>query len=88
MDINETSVLTVFNIPLPKGKGKNKNKVASLNEVPKWHWNAVSKVKSEYKGIIKDWYLEEYSGEPLERMSILFELYRHNGRILDSDNLG
>lgn len=81
-------LITSFNIPLPKGRGKNKNKIASLNELPKWHWNDVSKVKKQYKDVISDWYIGDPNGEPLESMAIVFKLKRHNGRILDSDNIG
>jgi hypothetical protein len=81
-------LLTEFNIPLPRGKGKNKNKIASLNELPKWHWSAINKVKTEYKDIIKQWYLFEWKEEPLKDMTIVFKLYRHNHKILDSDNIG
>lgn len=77
-----------FCIPLPKGRGKNKNKIASLNELPKWHWSSVDKVKREYKSVISDWYIGSYEGEPLKSMTIVFKLQRHNNRILDSDNIG
>lgn len=77
-----------FTIPLPKGKGGKKNAIASINEVAKWHWNMVSKVKTEYKDLIKQWYLEENSGNKYRTMLIVFKLKRHNRRILDSDNLG
>lgn len=80
--------LISFNIPLPKGRGKNKNKIASLNEIPKWHWSSVAKVKQEYKSIISDWYIGSYDGEPLSSMTIVFKIKRHNKKILDSDNIG
>lgn len=79
--------LVEFNIPLPKGKGKFKNQVASLNSVARWHWKSVADIKSDYKHLIKDWYINT-SEEPLSSMSIVFEINRHNNRILDSDNLG
>lgn len=88
MFFDEASKIASFNIPLPKGKGKNKNKVASLNEIPKWHWKTVSDVKTQYKDTIKDWYIQSWQEEPLSSMTIVFELQRHNSRILDSDNLG
>lgn len=77
-----------FTIPLPKGRGKNKNKIASLNELPKWHWKVISDVQKQYKQIIKDWYISSYESDPLPSMTILFKLHRHNDRVLDSDNLG
>lgn len=80
--------IMMFNIPLPKGRGKNKNKVASLNQVPKWHWSDVARVKQEFKEIIADWYISSNHGEPLKSMTIVFELFRHDNRIFDSDNLG
>jgi hypothetical protein len=84
----EGDLITSFNIPLPKGRGKNKNKIASLNEVPKWHWNDTAKVKKQYKDVINDWYIGDPDGEPLSSMTVVFKLKRHNGRILDSDNIG
>lgn len=77
-----------FSVPLPKGRGKNKNKIASLNEIPKWHWKTVSDVKNGFKDLLKEWYIGSTDLEPLPKMTIVFKLYRHNNRMLDSDNLG
>lgn len=84
----EKRPISSFSLPLPKGRGKNKNKIATLNEVPKWHWSSVSKVKNDYKDLIKDWYLEDWNKEPLGSMTVVFSIERHNKRILDSDNIG
>jgi len=80
--------LIKVSIPLPKGSGKNKNKIASLNEIIKWHWSAINKVKFEYKSNLKDWYIPKNQKEPQANMTIEFQLRRHNNRVLDSDNIG
>jgi hypothetical protein len=77
-----------FNVALPKGSGKNKNKIASLNEVLKWHWKSTTECKNGYKDLLKNWYLSKSTEDKYEKMSIVFELHRHNNRMLDSDNIG
>jgi hypothetical protein len=64
-----------------------KNQVISLNNIPKWYRFHQSKIKNEYKDMLKEWYIptpkKEYTSLYIE-----FHLFRHNKRVLDSDNLG
>jgi len=76
-----------FKVEVPKGLGKNKSKIASLNEYPKWHWATQSKVKKTFKDLLMSWFIPK-SEAKLETVKIIFKLYRHNKRVLDSDNLG
>lgn len=79
----------IFEVPLPKGIGKNKNKIASMNEVTKWHWSSTTKVKDKYKLMVKEWFLSEPKANEVYNYSyVKYELLRHNKRVIDADNLG
>ncbi len=81
--------LIEFEVPLPKGIGKNKNKIASMNEVPKWHWSSTSKVKDRFKVMVKEWFLSCPSANEVYNYAyVKYELLRHNKRVIDADNIG
>jgi len=75
--------LFYFNTACPKYK----EQVISLNNVAKWHRFHSSKIKNEYKNNLKDFYIPEAINK-YKSLEIHFQLYRHNKRTLDSDNLG
>jgi hypothetical protein len=66
---------------------KYKNKVISLNNVGEWIRYSSSKIKNEYKDILKEWNIPTATKQ-YEKLHFEFHLYRHNKRILDSDALG
>jgi Holliday junction resolvase RusA-like endonuclease len=72
-----------FNIAAPKYK----NQVVSLNNINKWLRWSKSKISNDYKNMLNDFYIPEPT-EQLRSSWIRFDLYRHNGKVLDSDNLG
>lgn len=66
---------------------KWKNQVISLNNVGKWLRFQGSKIKNEYKEMLKEWHIPTPDFEH-SSLYIEFHLTRHNGRVLDSDGLG
>lgn len=72
-----------FTTPLPKWK----NQVVSLNNANKWLRYDQSKIKNEYKDMLKDWHIPT-PDKQRKSMFIEFHLTRHNKRVLDSDALG
>jgi Holliday junction resolvase RusA-like endonuclease len=76
-----------FEVALPKGKGKYKSSIASMNKVATWHWSTTLSVKKEFKKLLLDWYIPEASVK-LASGTLVFELFRHNKKIIDSDNIG
>lgn len=82
MNTNQ-NLLFEFHTPLPKYK----EQVISLNNINKWYRFQSSKIKNEYKELLKDWYIPT-PDNTYEALYIEFHLYRHNKRTLDSDNLG
>ena len=61
--------------------------VISLNNINKWFRYKVSSISNEYKDMLTEWHIPA-PNKKLKKVYIVFELYRHNKRILDSDNLG
>jgi len=72
-----------FQTPCPKYK----EQVISLNNISKWHRFHSSKIKNEFKDLLKEWYIPTPEKQ-YESIYVEFMLYRHNKRTLDSDNLG
>jgi len=79
----KNNYLFSFNTPCPTYS----NKVVSLNNVGKWLRYHKSKISNTYKDNLKDLFIPEASVK-LKSAWIVFKLYRHNKRVLDSDNLG
>jgi len=73
-----------FSVACPK---HNKEQVVSLNNINKWLRFKKSTISNEYKNLLNDWHIPT-PNKKLKKAFIVFELYRHNKRILDSDNLG
>jgi len=66
---------------------KYRNQVISLNNIGKWHRYQSSTIKNLYKDNLKSWNIPEATIK-YKSLYIVFHLYRHNKRTLDSDNLG
>lgn len=66
---------------------KWKEQVISLNNIDKWHRFHKSKLKNEFKNMLQEWHIPKPDAM-YESLYIEFHLFRHNGRTLDSDNLG
>lgn len=76
-------LLFEFNVECPKYQ----NQVISLNNIEKWYRFHKSKIKNQYKQNLKDFYIPT-PDKTYEGIVIDFKLYRHNGKTLDSDNMG
>jgi len=67
---------------------KNKDKIISLNEVVRINHFQLPKIKNLFKENLKVWNIPDNVGKKYEKLFIEFHIFRHNKRVLDSDNLG
>jgi len=87
---------TVFlrRIPLPKfkkGSGRGKNKtykevLVTLNNTSQWIRYSQTKIKNEYKQILREFYFPEPEKE-YEKLTIDYRIIRNSRRTLDKDNV-
>ena len=73
-------------IPYPKvGSGKKKNQLLTLNNLTSINHFVLSKMKNEFKYMMKDWFLPD--GEKVyDYLIIETKIIRHNKRKLDAVN--
>lgn len=68
---------------------KYKNSLITLNNISKWKRFHEPKIKNDLKNMLKEWHIKEPNKSDLkEGLFIVFQVLRHNKRILDADNAG
>jgi Holliday junction resolvase RusA-like endonuclease len=72
----------VLHIPYPK-KG---NQLLSINNWNRWHWATRHKIKTQFRELVKNWFLEEQI-EPMSAVEIKVQLHRKGYRKFDAINL-
>jgi len=72
-----------FTTPAPK----HQQQVVTLNNVGKWYRFQGSKIKNEYKEMLKEWHIPKPKAT-FDYLLIEFHISRHVKRTLDSDNIG
>jgi len=94
-----SNILFEINSPCPKWIGTKKAKkdgktirrkveeIISLNNINDWYRFNSSRIKNEYKNLLKEWYIPKATKKH-KSLFIEFHLFRHNKKTLDSDNLG
>jgi len=87
MENNKKSTLFEIVIPLAKYKAKGKEQLCSLNNYSKWGRFAKTKIKTEYKELLKEFYIPTNNNKPYRNLEIEFQILRHNKRKVDADNL-
>ena len=74
-------------IPVAKYKSKGKMQVISLNNISKWGRFGKTKIKNEYKDLLKEFFIPTNQKEPYKKLNITFHILRENRRKFDADNI-
>ena len=74
--------------PYPKiGRGKYKNQLLTLNNLLKCHWSLISKIKSDLKTVLREWFFAENPDEPYSYLVISFRILSKDKRNHDAINV-
>ena len=76
----------VFTPPLI-GSGKHKNKLALMNTHHLWGPYYGTKIKSELKDTLREWYLPERDENPFLKATVHFTILRNNYIRIDADSM-
>lgn len=74
--------------PAMLGYKRKSDEVASTNNLSKWWKQSKTRIKENFKTIIKEWYLPEWDGNIYRRAEVHYTILRTNYRGMDSDALG
>ena len=74
-------------VPFPKiQSGKRKGQLATLNKLPYFYRYGITKLKNEFKDMMKNWYIPEHTGKKYRWAEIHYTILRENKRKIDSDS--
>lgn len=83
--ISELVLKTRF--PYPKiGRGSMKNQLLTLNNLMKCHWSLISKIKSDLKASLKEWFFAENKEMPYDRLIVSFKIISKDKKRHDAIN--
>ena len=80
-------------VPLAKFKSKSKKtgkvteQLCTLNNASRWVRFGKAEIKAKYKQLLREFFIPEPEGEPLNSITLEFSLLRHNRKKVDVDNL-
>jgi len=74
-------------IPMAKFKRKGKEQLVTLNNTSKWFRYGVTKIKNEYKNLLKEFFISSNPNPPYKELIITYRILRDSKRKLDSDNI-
>ena len=74
--------------PAMLGYKRKSDEVASTNNLSKWWQQSKTRIKNDFKNIVKEWYLPEWDNNYFRRAEVHFTILRTNYRKMDADSLG
>ncbi len=81
-----TTKLFSVQIPLAKWKTKKTEQICSLNNTGRWIKFGITKIKNEYKDILRDFYIPD-AEHTYDTCLITYKILRHNKRKVDADGI-
>ena len=69
-----------------KKTNKNTKQIVSLNNMSRWYRYGITRIKNDYKAILKDFFIPDPQTEFIS-LRIEYEVQRHNKRRVDSMNI-
>ena len=79
--------ITVMFPPAMLNRKKKESILCLTNNISLWWKHSKTRIKNEFKDILKQWYLPEWQDNPYERAEIHFTVLRANGKKLDADSM-
>ena len=79
--------ITVMFPPAMLRRKKKESILCLTNNISLWWRYSKTKIKSEFKDMLIQWYLPEWQDNPYERAEIHFTVLRANGKKLDADSM-
>lgn len=67
------------------GAGKHKAQLVAMNNHDKWGKFYATRIKSEFKDTLKEWYLPERDENPYQKAEVTFTILRNNNIRIDAD---
>lgn len=64
-----------------------KQELCSLNNLSRWYRFQKTRIKSDFKEMLGDWFLPEWEENPYTKAEISYTILRKDNRKFDSDNL-
>jgi len=80
--------LDIVFTPAMLGSKKKSQEVCSTNNISRWWRHSKTKIMSQFKQDMREWFIPEWQSNPYRYAEINFTILRTNNRRMDPDSLG